>query len=426
MARERDAAKPAVSPQEPSVTPGTGQSLSASVDTEGDNVAPKSEETSSPLREVAPTPNTLAADATPDLPEPSSPVVPKNKAPRRSNQSVATPTKIKVEELDLPSTPTRVPKRSRPVSAADADDDQDDTASPRKRRMETPSKKQESRSQQSNPPPATPVKREPVEHDKRVRSPTSPVGHMDNAIYPEYPELEDFDEEADWREAERENMGFVEYPENPQDLYYEEEVEDDEDEDVKDKRDRYDQMASCGYLDHCHDDELYFISPSARRHYDLGPRLAAAVPFHTSLAPPMSYSQPPTPPPPGEPFHHPHFPDRKPLQCSHCGDSSAVSFKVMISRTTHSPGRYFYSCKECSEFTCWADAERISPSNSPCWCPGGYPSREELSNAQVWHCRTVFYKCATGRCGFFQWTDTQLSEREVNHRYGQRLYQNAG
>ncbi|KAI1807287.1 hypothetical protein F4811DRAFT_549968 [Daldinia bambusicola] len=450
-AREGNAANPTVSPRKSPVPPETKQSSSVSVVTEGKNVTPKAEQTSNPLRKVTTSPNALAAGVTQNLPAPSSPATSKNKEPRRLNQPVVTPTKITVEFLDrsgttvtrarnnnaplLPSTPTRASKRTRPIAVVDPDDDEDDAASPRKRRMETPRKTQESPSQRSNPPPATPVKRGPVKHNK-VSAAASSAKDMSHARYPEYPELEDLDPEEDWRDAERpENMGFAEWPEDPnEDLYYEEENVDDEGEDGEEKRMREEmreemeaqeaQLDDWGYASYArYDAEEMFFSPRARRHYDLGPNLAAAVPLHTSLDPPMVYPRPPTPPPPGEPFYHPHFPDRKPLRCSRCSDRSAVRFEVVTSRTTHNPGRYFYRCEECTKMICWADAERISPAHPRCKC--GHPSREELSNESAWHARTVFYKCATGRCGFWRWSDTQLSERQVNRRYGQLLYRDA-
>ncbi|KAI1661044.1 hypothetical protein F4813DRAFT_386450 [Daldinia decipiens] len=160
----------------------------------------------------------------------------------------------------------------------------------------------------------------------------------------------------------------------------------------------------------------FVISPDVQRHYDLGPD-AAPIPFQRSFL-----LGPPTPPPPGVPLYHPSFPGRDPLRCRQC-KSSYYGFDVLLSKSVHNPGRYYYVCRQCNNFTCWADDQGVNEGNLRCNCTKGrYLSREDITSERATTPRKLFYKCATGACSFIYYTPNPLSKEEVNEHYGRRIY----
>ncbi|KAI2783459.1 hypothetical protein F4815DRAFT_351563 [Daldinia loculata] len=167
----------------------------------------------------------------------------------------------------------------------------------------------------------------------------------------------------------------------------------------------------------------FFISPDAQRHYDLGLD-AAPIPFQRSLAYSSFSGRPQSPPPPGVPFYHPNFPQRRPLRCPNYRPNH-LSFELKQSHTLFNPDRWFYVCSDCYDgFLCWADDRGVHKNNPECHC--GYPSRKEMTTERSRNPRVIFYNCATKECGFrdANW-DEQLSEREVNEYYGREIYPNA-
>ncbi|KAK6958250.1 hypothetical protein Daesc_001047 [Daldinia eschscholtzii] len=453
-ARECETANPATSPKESRVAPKPAQSPAASVP-----VTPKSKQNPSPSGQATPGPRASKTEVTSELPAQSSET--KSKKPRRSNLPVPTPTKGKTNAARVsgttvaaagsskgttlaspPAPPVSTPKRSRPISEVDLSKEEEDGASTRKRRKETLRKMQEQAAQRRDPSP-TPVKRKPVKPVKPngdsvggsgSGSGSRPSPANEYRFYPyipagpslDYPETMDCEEEREEeaREARLVAAGGYQFVDDDGDDYYEENVDDGKDEEDEEE---YDQYEACGgYEDYEDYDDFgsMYLSPSVhrRRHYDLGPNLAT-VPFKP-LPPPMTYPRPATPPAPGVFFYHPHFPERKPLKCLKC-KSYSLGFEVKTSRTIHNPERYFFACLKCHEFVCWADAERISSTNPPCKCPEAYPSREELAREESAFARTIFYKCVTGACKLWNWSDRQLSKRQVNQRYGQLLYPDA-
>ncbi|OTB19640.1 hypothetical protein K445DRAFT_147275 [Daldinia sp. EC12] len=364
-APECDAAKSAAtSPKQSLVAAQAVLSPAASV-----SVTPKSKQTPSSSRKATPGPHVSKTEVTSKLPAQSSET--KSKEPRGSNLPVSTPTKAKTEAPRLsgttvvaassskrtlatpPAPPASTPKRSRPISEVDPSKDEDDAASTRKRRKETLKKMQEQAAQRRDPSP-TPVKRKPVKHNggsgSGSGSQPSPANEYRFCPYIpagpslDYPETMDCEEEREEEEREARLVagGGYEYFDDGDDDYYQENVDDGKEEEDEE----YDQYEACGgYEDYEDYDDFgsMYLSPSVhrRRHYDLGPNLAA-VPFKP-LPPPMTYPRPATPPAPGVPFHHPHFPDRKPLKCLKC-KSYSLGFEVKTSRTIHNPERYFFAC----------------------------------------------------------------------------------
>ncbi|KAI8956765.1 hypothetical protein F5Y11DRAFT_353299 [Daldinia sp. FL1419] len=181
----------------------------------------------------------------------------------------------------------------------------------------------------------------------------------------------------------------------------------DEDEDEEDEEDE--------------DEKSFLISPDTQRHYDQGPSLAP-IPFSRALVPSSSNATPATPPPPGVPFRHPCFPSRAPLRCRRGYDHQG--FEVKYSRSIHNPDRWFYTCAQCQNFICWADAAGVYSRNPTCNC--GYPTREDISSERVETPRVLFYRCATNKCLFKDgdW-ENPLSKAEVNAYFGRIVYPEA-
>ena len=71
-----------------------------------------------------------------------------------------------------------------------------------------------------------------------------------------------------------------------------------------------------------------------------------------------------------------------------------------------------YRCGECGKFACFADMRGVHEDNPLCECPDGPPSRMQAAGERNGQAvpRAVHFRCAIGRCDFFEYMDDDQGE----------------
>ncbi|PYI08113.1 hypothetical protein BO78DRAFT_417130 [Aspergillus sclerotiicarbonarius CBS 121057] len=102
---------------------------------------------------------------------------------------------------------------------------------------------------------------------------------------------------------------------------------------------------------------------------------------------------------------------QKPPRCRRCRQRTTKSY-VGPMNPVGNAGRPYYKCEPCGTFACFGDKRGIHASNLPCDCPGSKASRVHLTGPGRINTGALFYKCARGRCGFWEWKCNAYGDQE--------------